>query len=148
MKLTNDWKTAVLESETNEENIVLVSIRDKLQQFYETGKLKYLIDIEFAYNGDSKGFPDKETSDLIEKISDPLKNIMEKDKLAICIIEAIGDNVKNWSYACRHLGAFQDRLNECLSENKYIPLQINAYEDTSWGEYQELLDIACMQDNE
>lgn len=148
MKLTDDWKTVILESEINDTNILIISVRDKLGDFYNTNKLKYLIEIELPYNGDSKGFPDKVTTDIIEKISEPMKVVMEKDKLAICIIEAIGDNVKGWSFACRHLDTFQRRLNESLSEYEYIPLDIKVYEDPTWGEYCDLLKIAEMQDNE
>lgn len=148
MKLTDDWKALILDSEISDDNIIILSVRDKLGEFYETKKLKYIIDIDLHYKGDVKGFPDKKTSDIIEKISDPIRSIMEKDKLAICIIESIGDNVKSWTFACRHLETFQTRLNECLANTDYIPLDIKAYEDWSWGQYNELLEMAIEQDNE
>lgn len=144
MKLKDEWITATIEDD--KARLILVTLRDNLQEFYISNKLKYYITIDYPYTKDENGFPYEQYTKLFGDIEDAIRKVMEKDKLAICIINSIGVGLKSWAFVCRHLKSFEDRLNLSLSSFPKLPLQIDVVEDTSWGEYHELLEIAKSQD--
>lgn len=139
MKLHDNWLTAPIEDENG--MLHLITIRDSIQDFMASQKLKYCITIDYPFKPDNSGFPSQNDSKTIEEVALRIRPIMEKDKLAICIMDTIGDGIKRWVYACRHMPSFQNRLNECLADLPKMPLVFDAVEDPSWGDYKEVLSM-------
>lgn len=139
MKLTDNWFTALSESEQGE--LVFVTGRKDLQQFRATGSLKIRAEIAWPYQADAEGMPNEHDAALIAEIEPKLRRIMERDKLAILTGNYTGGGVKYWVFYTRHLPTFGQRLNECLAEYEKLPLEIHCEEDSDWEEYTDMLSM-------
>lgn len=139
MKLTDNWFTALSEDELG--RLIFVTGRKDLEGFRATGSLKIRVEIKWPYPPDSEGMPDEVTANLIMEIEPKLRQIMERDKLAILTGNYTGAGAKYWVFYTRHLPTFEERLNACLSEYETLPLEILCEEDPEWEEYLDLLSM-------
>lgn len=136
MKLTNNWETL---SFYEEDKLYFINLRLELDAFRSSKKLKYCIEINYPYEGDDDLMPKEEDSAIIAEIYDRLNKIMEKDKLAIHILNITGNNRYSMTFAARHLPSFGERLNEALKDLPKLNLSFDAIEDENWEEYSYLL---------
>lgn len=140
MKLTDQWFTALSQSETGQ--LVLVTGRQDLEAFRATGSLKVRVDITWPYEADTEGMPSERDAELIAEIEPKLRRIMERNKLAILTGNYTGGGSKYWVFYTRHLPTFGQRLNDCLAEYETLPLEIYCEEDPEWEEYTDMLSMA------
>lgn len=140
MVLTDSWATSI--ALDDEQYTVVVTIRQDVESFRESGKLPYRIEIILPYEGDALGMPYDKDAESIGDIEEALRPTMEKDKLAILTGNYLGGNKKYWIFYTRNVDVFFDRLNDSLEELPTFPLSFEVEEDPTWEEYSLMKEIA------
>ena len=82
----------------------------------------------------------------MEEVVDKLREVMEKDKLAIMTGVYTGQGQREINFICRNVAAFGERLNNTLSVYPKLPIVINAYDDPDKEEYRDLLELKGEED--
>lgn len=139
MKLSNVWFTALSENDNGQ--IVIVSGREELSEFMQSGKFKERVEITWKYEGDDKGMPSEELSVRIEAVQEALQKAMEKDKLSILTSVYTGGGEKIWVFYTRTTRVFGERLNEALAPFELLPISIYAEVDPDWEEYADMYEM-------
>lgn len=152
MKLSDEWFTAIAESDSSNET-VFVSGRYNIEDFRHSGKFRERAEVTWRYNSDAKGMPDDATAELMEEVMAALKRAMEKNKLAILTGVYTGAGERNMIFYTRNVPAFGNTLNEALASFELLPLTIYTEKDPQWEEYAEMCllsgsDIDAMLDEE
>ena len=142
MKLTDEWFTALSESENG--NMIFITGRDNIMDFVKSGKFKERVEIYWKYNGDANGMPDSEAAKLMEASQDAIRKIVEKDKLAILTGIYVGDNERTMVFITRNIPAFGEKLNLALKDFDLLPIEIYTEKDPDNEEY---LDMYEMKEN-
>ena len=142
MKLTDEWFTALSESENG--NMILVARRAKMMDFVKAGKIKERDEIYWKYNGDANGMPDSEAAKQMEASQEAIRKIVEKDKLAILTGVYVGDNERTMVFITRNIPAFGEKLNLALKDFDLLPIEIYTEKDPDNEEY---LDMYEMKEN-
>lgn len=140
MVLTDNWTTSI--ALDDEQYTVVVTIRQDIESFSESGKFPYRIEIILPYEGDALGMPHDKDATSIGNIEEALRPAMEKDKLAILTGNYLGGNKKYWIFYTRNVEVFFDRLNDSLEELPTFPLSFEVEEDSTWEEYRIMKEIA------
>lgn len=140
MKLTDEWFTAIAESETGNRTI-FISGRCHIDEFRESGKFPFRAEITWNYHPDLNGMPDESSAQLMEETLTALKKAMEKDKLAILTGIYTGDSERNMIFYTRNITAFGNRLNEALATFEQLPITIYTENDSEWNEYAEMQEL-------
>ncbi len=139
MKLSNEWFTALSESENG--RLITVAGRDTLGEFMQSGKLKERVEITWKYEPDEKGMPADTVAERIEEVEEKLRRVMEKDKLAIMTSIYTGDGEKIWVFYTRTVRVFGERLNDALAAYEQLPLTIYTEMDPGWEEYKDMYEM-------
>lgn len=139
MRLSNEWFTALSENENGQ--IVIVSGRDELTEFVQSGKFKERVEITWKYEGDDKGMPSEELAVRMEAVQEALKKAMEKDKLSILTSVYTGGGEKIWVFYTRTVRVFGERLNEALVAFDLLPISIYTEVDPEWEEYLDMYEM-------
>lgn len=139
MKLSNEWFTALSENESGQ--MVIVSGRDELTEFVQSGKFKERVEITWQFEGDAKGMPSEEVAARMEAVQEVLQKAMEKDKLAILTGVYTGGGEKIWVFYTRTVRVFGERLNEALAAFELLPLSIYTEVDPEWEEYFDMYEM-------
>ncbi|MCD7937340.1 MAG: DUF695 domain-containing protein [Tannerellaceae bacterium] len=139
MRLSNEWFTALSESENGE--LVTVMGRDSLGEFIQSGKLKERVEITWKYEANEKGMPTDEVAEQMETVEETLRKAMEKDKLAILTSVYTGEGEKVWVYYTRTVRVFGERLNEALASFELLPISIYTEVDPDWEEYKDMYEM-------
>jgi len=139
MKLTDKWFSSLSADEND--NLVIVTGRDDIMEFVESGKFKERAEIYWKYEGDVKGMPSEKLSEQMEEVEVALRKAMEKDKLAILTGIYTGGNQKTWVFICRTVKVFGERLNEALASFDVLPIEIYTEKDPECEEYLDMLEM-------
>lgn len=139
MKLSNEWFTALSENESGQ--MVIVSGRDELTEFVQSGKFKERVEITWRFEGDAKGMPSEEVAARMEAVQEVLQKAMEKDKLAILTGVYTGGGEKIWVFYTRTVRVFGERLNEALADFEQLPITIYTEVDPEWEEYLDMYEM-------
>lgn len=137
MKLSDEWFTAIAESEEGSDTI-FVSGRCGIDEFRTSGKFKERIEVTWRYQADGKGMPDEATAALMEDVMATLRRAVEKNKLAILTGVYTGAGERNMIFYARNAPAFGNTLNEALMPYELLPLTIYVEKDVEWSEYAEM----------
>ena len=137
MKLSDEWFTAIAESEVGTDTI-FVSGRCDIEEFRLSGKFKERAEVTWRYDADGKGMPDEATATLMEEVMAVLRRAMEKNKLAILTGVYTGVGERNMIFYTRNIPAFGNTLNEALMSYELLPLTIYTEKDPDWNEYAEM----------
>ena len=140
MKLTDEWFTAIAESETNNRTI-FISGRCHIDEFKESGKFPFRVEVTWHYSPDAKGMPDEKSAELMENVLIALKKAMEKDKLAILTGIYTGDDERNMIFYTRNVAAFGNKLNEALTAFEKLPISIYTDNDPEWKKSAEMKSL-------
>lgn len=149
MKLTDKWFNALAEG-TDKCN-VFVQVRIDINNHRFSLKYPIRVDIHWDYESSNDRLPLEEEAAFIEEWGEAVKKAMEKDKLAINVIQAVGDGEKLWSYYTRNIEAFQKTLNASTKDLPTAPVTFYAERDEDWEAYDEALTLESMaleHDNE
>lgn len=139
MKLSDVWFTAL--SETDEGQMVVISGRDDIDAFVQSGKFKERAEVYWKYESDATGMPLEDEAKLMEKVQEALKQAMERDKLAILTGVYTGAGERTWVFYTRNVPAFGVKLNEALYSFDKLPLDIYTEVDPDWEEYKDMYEM-------
>lgn len=135
-------------AEGNGGKTVIVSGRDCIDKFRESGKYIYRIDVTWRYNALPSGMPEDADADTMEKATDALQTAFSKDKVAVMTGIYTGDGRRDWVFYTKNLRIFSLVFNKALEEVDAMPLEIEASEDPSWEEYTEMRDMTYVPDED
>ncbi|MBO6012649.1 MAG: DUF695 domain-containing protein [Bacteroidales bacterium] len=145
MQLTDNWFTALSENEDG--TFTFISGRTGIDEFINSHKLRERIEVVWTYQADAKGLPaDDAEAQRMEEVVDKLREVMEKDKLAIMTGVYTGQGQREINFICRNVAAFGERLNNTLSVYPKLPIVIHAYDDPDNEEYRDLLELKGEED--
>ena len=152
MRLSDEWFTAIAESEVGNDTI-FVSGRCDIDEFIKSGKFRERAEVTWSYEADAKGMPGEAVAERMEEVMAVLKRAMEKNKLAILTGVYTGAGERNMVFYTRNIPAFGNALNEALASFELLPLTIYTEKDPDWSEYAEMCqlrsdDVDVMIDDE
>lgn len=127
-------------AEADNGKTIIVTGRDNIDKYKESGKYKYRINVYWDYNALPDGMPEPEESELMEKATDAFEAELKKDTSAILTGIYTGDGRRDWVFYTTSLFIFQKILNRALADLDRMPLVIEASEDPDWEEYTEMRD--------
>ena len=143
MKLNEKWFTAITENQDNK--ITIITGRDNLIPFLQSGKYKEYVQITWKYEGN---MPDDQLAEQMETMQENLRKNVETDKLAILAAIYTEPGERNWIYYTRTVPIFCQRMNEALSQYPSYPIQISATHDPQWEEYLEIYEMKDEEDDD
>ena len=135
----NEWWTAPAEADNG--NLVIVTGRDCLAKEIESGKYDFRVEVTLNYEAVSGGMPDKESSVLMERVTDALSEELSREKAVIMTGIYTGDGKREWIFYTKNLRIFSSVFNRALAGLPVIPFEINAYSDPEWEEYRLMKDM-------
>lgn len=146
MKYTDKWWSYPAEADSGK--TVIVTGRDKIDEYRECGKYIYRIDVGWDYNALPDGMPEEEDSRLMEKATDALLDAFKKDRIAVMTGIYTGDGRRDWVFYTRNLKIFSIVFNKALDELPTIPIVIDAEEDADWAEYTSMREQTYVPDED
>ena len=146
MKVTDKWWSYPAEGESGK--TVIVTGRDKIDEFRVSGKYIYRIDISWNYESLPDGMPDESDSRLMEKMTDALNTAFKKDKVAVMTGIYTGDGRRDWVFYTKNLKIFSIVFNKALEDLPTVPIVIDASQDSEWEEYMHMREETYVPDEE
>lgn len=146
MKTTDKWWSYPAESESG--NTVIVTGRDRIDDFMKSGKYIYRIDVTWNYDALPGGMPEDEDAHLMEQVTDALSAAFKKDKVAVMTGIYTGDGRRDWVFYTKNLKIFSIVFNKALEELPVIPIVIEAEEDAGWEEYLHMREETYVPEEE
>lgn len=137
---TNDWFTAPT---TDDDGLtIIVTGRLDVDKFRSKGKYTIRVEVSLPYTSAGPlGFPDEETSLLLEKITDSFSAGLKGKNTAIMTGIFTGAGVRDWIFYTFNTDIFNRFLNWALMDFPLLPLKIYAEKDPEWAQYDEMLAI-------
>lgn len=109
------------------------SIREKLQN---------LVVILWEYDGSqNNGMPSKEINNQMIELESAIEDKISRESFLHHAYSKTGNNSKELVYYAHDTDQFMEKLNQALSENPRYPLDISFYEDSEWGDIQNVLSL-------
>ena len=146
MKVPDKWWSYPAESESGK--TIIVTGRDDIDRFKDSGKYIYRIDVKWKYNALPSGMPEDEDAKLMEEATDALLNAFKKDPVGIITGIYTGDGERDWVFYTKNLHIFSNVFNRALQELPLIPFVIEAEEDKDWEEYSHMRDETYIPESE
>lgn len=146
MKYTDKWWSYPAEAENG--NTIIVTGRDEIEQYRETGRFRYRIDVSWDYHALPDGMPEDGEAQLMEKATDAMLDAFKRDRVAVMTGIYTGDGRREWVFYTGSLPIFQKVFNRALEPLDRMPLAIEACEDADWEEYTEMRDSTYVPDEE
>lgn len=117
---------------------IIVTGRDGIESYKESGKYKYRINVYWDYNALPDGMPEPEESEMMDRATLAFEEALTRDKAAVMTGIYTGDGRRDWVFYTVSLFIFQKIFNRALEELDLMPLVIEATEDADWEEYTEM----------
>lgn len=136
MKYTDDWATYPADGEAGK--TVMVTFRENIEHFRETGKYIYRVEVKWKYDSKPDGMPADEDAKLMEEVTDALLTAFKKDTVAVMTGIYTGDGQRDWVFYTKNLHIFSNVFNKALENLPTIPIVIEAEEDKDWSHYDEI----------
>lgn len=146
MKYTDKWWSYPAEGESGK--TVIVTGRDRIDEYRESGKYIYRIDVTWRYDALPDGMPSDEDARIMEEVTDALLSAFKKDRVAVMTGIYTGDGSRDWVFYTKNLKVFSIVFNKALEELPTIPIQIDAEEDAQWEEYLNMRESTYVPDEE
>lgn len=146
MKAGDKWWSFPAESESGK--TIIVTGRDGIDKFRESGKYIYRIDVNWDYNALPDGMPEEEDAHTMEEMTDALLDAFKKDTVAVMTGIYTGDGRRDWIFYTKNLKIFSTVFNKALEEIPTVPIVIEASEDADWEEYSHMRDETYVPDEE
>ena len=146
MKYTDKWWSYPAEGENGK--TVIVTGRDAIDHFRNSGKYNYRVDVKWRYNALPDGMPEDEDAVLMEKVTDALLDAFKKDTVGVMTGIYTGDGERDWIFYTKNLHIFSVVFNRALEELPTIPFLIEASEDKDWEEYGEMRESTYVPDED
>lgn len=132
--MENIWWTAPTEAENG--SLILVTGRDDIDKYRESGKYIYRVEIFWKYA--NSGMPSDSDGQLMEQATDALHEALRHNKIAVMTGIYTGDGQRDWILYTKNLAIFNKVLNQALEPLPTLPLLIEAYADPDWEEYSRM----------
>lgn len=132
MKYTDKWWTYPAEGDSG--RTVMVTGRDLVDDYRQSGKYIYRIDVTWEYDSLPDGMPSDGDAALMEEVTDALADAFKKDRVAVMTGIYTGDGRRDWVFYTKSLKIFSIVFNKALEQLPLIPFLIEAEEDAGWEE--------------
>ena len=139
MAYTENWWSFPAEGDSGK--TVIVTGRDDIDTFRDSGKYIYRVNVGWRYNALPDGMPEEGDSLLMEQATDALLAAFKKDRVAVMTGIYTGDGRRDWIFYTKNLKIFSLVFNKALEPLDQMPLEIEAEEDGDWSEYREMRDM-------
>lgn len=139
MSYTENWWSFPAEGDSGK--TVIVTGRDDIDSFRDSGKYIYRVSVGWRYNALPDGMPEEGESLLMEQATDALLAAFKKDRVAVMTGIYTGDGRRDWIFYTKNLKIFSVVFNKALEPLDQMPLEIEAEEDGDWSEYREMRDM-------
>lgn len=146
MKYTDKWWSYPAESDSGK--TIIVTGRDQVDEYRESGKYIYRITVSWDYHSLPNGMPEEDEAKLMEEVTDALNDAFKKDRVAIMTGIYTGDGRRDWVFYTKNLKIFSIVFNKALEELPTIPIVIDAEEDSGWEEYLHMREETYVPDEE
>lgn len=146
MKYTDKWWSYPADAENGK--TIIVTGRDAIDHFKDSGKYIYRIDVKWKYNSLPDGMPENDDAKLMEEVTDALLGAFKKDTVAVMTGIYTGDGERDWVFYTKNLKIFSLVFNKALEELPTVPFVIEASEDKDWEEYTEMREQTYVPDEE
>ncbi|MDE5843302.1 MAG: DUF695 domain-containing protein [Muribaculaceae bacterium] len=126
-------------AESESGKTIIITGRDKIDEFRLSGKYPYRINITWDYAARPDGMPaSEEEAKLMEAANDLLLAETQRDPAAILTGIYTGDGRRDWVLYTRSLHIFRNILNRAFASLPDLPIKIDATEDPDWEEYTDM----------
>lgn len=146
MKYTDKWWSYPAEGDGGK--TVIVTGRDRVDEYRESGKYIYRINVTWRYDALPDGMPCDEDARMMEQVTDALLDAFKKDRVAVVTGIYTGEGVRDWVLYTKNLKIFSLVFNKALEELPTVPIVIDAQEDAGWEEYREMREATYVPDEE
>ncbi len=146
MKHTDKWWSYPAEAESGK--TIIVTGRDSIDDFRNSGKYNYRIDVTWKYNALPDGMPEEDDASLMEEATDALLEGFKKDKVAVMTGIYTGDGMRDWVFYTKNLKIFSIVFNKALESLPTIPIVVEAEEDAGWEEYLHMREETYVPDED
>lgn len=101
---------------------------------------RWLTVISWKYDGQqNNGMPLEDTNLSMIALEDVIEGSLEKEGYCKHAYSKTGNNLKELVYYTENQGKFLAAFNNALASHPPYPIEINFYEDQSWGDFQRIL---------
>lgn len=146
MKYTDKWWSYPAEGESGK--TVIVTGRDCIDEYRESGKYIYRIDVSWNYHALADGMPEEDEAKLMEEVTDALIDAFKKDRVAVMTGIYTGDGKRDWVFYTKNLKIFSVVINKALEDLPTIPIVVDAEEDSAWEEYLHMREETYVPDED
>ena len=146
MKYTDKWWSYPAEGESGK--TVIVTGRDCIDEYHESGKYIYRIDVSWNYHALADGMPEEDEAKLMEEVTDALIDAFKKDRVAVMTGIYTGDGKRDWVFYTKNLKIFSVVFNKALEDLPTIPIVVDAEEDSAWEEYLHMREETYVPDED
>lgn len=146
MKYTDKWWSYPAEGESGK--TIIVTGRDLVDEYRESGKYIYRIDVTWEYAAKPDGMPEDSDAELMEEVTDAFIEAFKKDRVAIMTGIYTGDGKRDWVFYTKNLKIFSLVFNKALADLPTVPIVIEAEEDAGWEEYLHMRQETYVPDEE
>lgn len=127
-------------------NTIIVTACTDVAKFRSKPKYNIRVEVTLPYTPEGQlGFPDKETSELMDSITQAFEANLKGKNTAIMTGIYTGGGQRNWVFYTFSTQVFTSFLNAALRDMPQLPLQIYAENDPDWAEYDEMRQITAME---
>lgn len=136
----DDWWTAPTMAEDG--MTVIVTGRRDIDKFRSKGKYNVRVEVSWKYDSGAGGFPDVETSRLMEQATDAFHSELKNTNVAVMTGIYTGDGRRDWIFYTTGTDAFGKFLNRSLAPLPLLPVELYAENDPDWAEYDEMKSLS------
>ncbi|MBR8712355.1 DUF695 domain-containing protein [Porphyromonas levii] len=138
-RISKDMTSVYLAGERDERMMRFLQVRNELPRALAEGKYPIRVDMTWSYEGDKSGMPSDDVTEQMGTLEEALIPALEKNNLALLAYQLTGEGERLWCFYTRNLPAFQETLNEALSELPLFPLAFYAEEDREGEAFSEVI---------
>ena len=139
-----DWWTAPAEAQDGK--LIMVTGRRDVKKFRDNPRFSIRVEVSWKYKGGEDGMPDRDDSEMMEKVQELLSAAFDKDPVAVLTGVFTGDSERNWVFYTLSTHIFGRKLNEALADLPMLPLEIYSENDSDWLEYDEMAECEIKMD--
>lgn len=120
-------------------NTIIVTGRLDVDAYRARERNNIRVEVSLPYtSGGSLGFPDDNTAELLEKITDSFMDNLKGKNTALLTGIYTGAGRRDWVFYTFSTESFNGFLNRAMADFPLLPLNIYAENDPSWAEYDEM----------
>ncbi len=136
------WLTVPTTDENG--NTIIVTGRTEVAKYRSRPRNSIRVEVAMDYtSGGPLGFPDDESAELLERITDAFNEELKGRNTALLTGIYTGAGRRDWVFYTFSTEVFNGFLNRALAPFPLLPLHITAENDPDWAEYDEMRSITA-----